>query len=631
VGIVTTADPGDGTGSGNAPTTWVRSLATPLRLFVAREVGSALILLAATLAALVWANSPWGSTYEDVWSTEISIRVGDSVRAQDLRHWINDGLMTFFFLVVGLEVRREFDMGELRDRRRVGIPIIAGIGGMAVPALIYIAVNSGGSATQGWGVVVATDTAFALGILALVGGASSLRTRIFLLTLVIVDDVGALIIIAVAYSDDLSLVALLVAVGLFGIVIALRAAGVRRGLPYAIAGVCIWIAMFDSGVHPTVAGVALGLVATAYPPSREDLQEASSRWRSFREQPTPEYARSVRRGVAEAISPNERLQDILHPVTSFVIVPLFALANAGVDLGGGGLGRAVSSPITLGIVCGLVVGKLVGITGASWLATRRRLGNFPLTVPWPSLIGVATVAGIGFTVSLFIAELTFDGEQLQEAKIGILGASLAAAALSWFAFRALPHLPGRLRAALRVEPAEPLIDLDEPDPTDDHIRGPDDAPVTLVEYADFECPYCGQTEPILRDLVAEFGDQLRYVFRHLPLTEVHEHAQLAAEAAEAAGAQGKFWEMHDLLFAHQDALDVRDLKAYADELGLDMERFSKELRTRKYAARIANDVAEADETGVTGTPTFFVNGRRHHGAYDLDTLTQLVRSAATRR
>jgi Na+/H+ antiporter NhaA len=624
---VTTEDPAVGTGASDERTTRVRSLATPTRLFLTTEVGSALILLTATVAALLWANSPWSSSYEDLWSTEISIRVGDSALSQDLRHWINDGLMTFFFLVVGLEIRRELDMGELRDRRRVGIPIIAGIGGMALPALIYLALNSGGSAAEGWGIVVATDTAFALGILALVGGGASLRTRIFLLTLVIVDDVGALLIIALAYSEDLSVKALLIAVGLFGVVVALRAAGVRRGLPYLIVGVGIWVAMFESGVHATITGVALGLVATAYPPSREELEEASSRWRLFREQPTPEYARSAVRGVTEAISPNERLQNLFHPLTSFVIVPLFALANAGVDLGGGVLGRAVSSPITIGIVCGLVVGKLVGIIGASWLATRRRLGNFPLTVPWTSLIGVASVAGIGFTVSLFIAEISFEGEQLQEAKIGILAASLVAVTLSWVAFRALARLPRRLRAALRADTVEPLVDLDQPDRADDHIRGTDDASVTLIEYADFECPYCGQTEPVIRALMTTFGDELRYVFRHLPLTEVHEHAQLAAEAAEAAGAQGKFWEMHDLLFAHQDALDVHSLKAYAEQLDLDMERFTKALRTRKYAPRIANDVVEADESGVTGTPTFFVNGRRHHGAYDLEALTQRVRAA----
>ena len=624
---MTTDDPAVGTGAGDEHTTRVRSLVTPTRLFLTTEVGSAVILLAATIAALVWANSPWSSSYEELWSTEISIRAGDAALSQDLRHWINDGLMTFFFFVVGLEIRREFDMGELRDRRRVGIPIIAAIGGMALPALIYLTFNSGGSASDGWGIVVATDTAFALGILAIVGGGASLRTRIFLLTLVIIDDVGALLIIALAYSEDLSVTALLIAVGLFGVVVALRAAGVRRGLPYLIVGVGIWVAMFESGVHATITGVALGLVATAYPPSREELEEASSRWQLFREQPTPEYARSAVRGVTEAISPNERLQNLFHPVTSFVIVPLFALANAGVDLGGGVLGRAVTSPITIGIVCGLVVGKLVGITGASWLATRRRLGNFPLTVPWTSVIGVATVAGIGFTVSLFIAEISFDGEQLQEAKIGILAASLVAVVLSLIAFRALAHLPRRLRAALRADTVEPLVDLDEPDHADDHIRGPDDASVTLVEYADFECPYCGQTEPVIRALMATFGDELRYVFRHLPLTEVHGHAQLAAEAAEAAGAQGKFWEMHDLLFAHQGALDVHSLKTYAEQLDLDMERFTKALRTRKYAPRIANDVEEADESGVTGTPTFFINGRRHHGAYDLEALTQRVRAA----
>jgi protein-disulfide isomerase len=279
-------------------------------------------------------------------------------------------------------------------------------------------------------------------------------------------------------------------------------------------------------------------------------------------------------------------------------------------------------------VAGLVVGKLVGISGASWLATRRWLGGFPITIAWPPLIGAAIVAGIGFTVSLFIAELSFEGERLAEAKVGILAASAIAAGLGWAAFRLMDRLPARLRGGGRVQPAEPLVDLTDPvDPERDHIRGPADAPVTLVEYADFECPYCGQAEPVIRELLAEFGRDLRYVFRHLPLEDVHEHARLAAEAAEAAGAQGKFWEMHDLLFQHQDALNKWDLIQYAEQLGLDMEQFEAKLRKRKFALRVAHDVESADLSGVTGTPTFFANGRRHHGAFNLVELTALVRSA----
>jgi Na+/H+ antiporter NhaA len=607
-------------------TAWVRNLAQPVRVFVATEVGSALILLAATLVALLWANSPWGDSYEQLWSTELAVRLGDASVSYDLRHWINDGLMAFFFFVVGLEIRRELDMGELRERRRVAVPVLAALGGMTVPALLYTAFNAGTDAVHGWGIVMATDTAFALGVLALVGRRWPLRLRVFMLTLVVVDDVGALLVIALAYTSDLSWQPLLLAAGVFAVVVGLRSAGVRHGAPYLLLGVVLWLALLEAGIHPTIAGVAMGLLATAYPPTRDALQQAASQWRLFREQPTSEYARSASRGVSLTISPNERMQALYHPWTSFVVVPLFALANAGVALDAELLRAAASSPVTIGIVVALVAGKLVGITGASWLATRRWLGGFPLTVAWPPLVGVATVAGIGFTVALFIAEVSFEGDTLAEAKIGILTASVLATGLSWLVFRGFDRLPDRMRNGGR--PAEPLIDLaDSVDPARDHIRGPADAPVTLVEYGDFQCPYCGRAEPVIRELLAEFGRDLRYVFRHLPLQDVHEHAQQAAEAAEAAGAQGRFWEMHDLLFQRQDALTEPDLIRYAGELGLDRELFSLKLRKRKYAPRIARDVESADLSGVTGTPTVFINGRRYHGAFNLPALQAKVRSA----
>lgn len=606
-------------------TAFVRSLARPLRVFVATEVGSAVILLAAALAALVWVNSPWGSTYESLWTSELSIRLADAELTLELREWINDGLMALFFFVVGLEIRRELDLGELRDRRRVAVPVLAAVGGMVIPASIYLAINAGAEAGHAWGIVMATDTAFALGVLALVGRRAPMRVRVFLLTLVIVDDVGALAVIAFVYSSDPSVVPMLVASLLFGTVVVLRMLGVQHGGPYLALGLGLWLAMHEAGVHPTIAGVLMGLLATAYPPSRSDLEQAASLWRSFREQPTSRFARSASRGLQRAISPNERMQQLFHPWTSYVIVPTFALANAGVELNGDTLSDAVGSPITIGIIAGLVLGKLTGITAVSWLATRRALGGFPLTVPWPPLIGAAAVAGIGFTVSLFIAEIALREAALAQAKIGILGASVLATALSWLLFRGMALLPDR---SILGAAAAPLVDLTDPvDPDRDHIRGPHDAPVTLVEYGDFECPYCGQAEPVVRQLLAEFGTDLRYVFRHLPLDDVHEHARLAAEAAEAAGAQGRFWEMHDRLFAHQDALTLGDLIGYARALDLDVERFRGDLSKRKHALRVERDIDTADQSGVTGTPTFFANGLRHHGAFDIDSLKALVRSA----
>jgi Na+/H+ antiporter NhaA len=609
-------------------TQWVAQVTRPLRAYVDTEVGGAVVLLAAAVLALAWANSPWGGTYEELWTTDLAVRLGDATLSMDLRHWVNDGLMAFFFLVVGLEIRRELDLGDLRDRRRVTVPVVAAVGGMTVPVLLYLALNAGTEAGHAWGIVMATDTAFALGVLAVVGARAPLRLRAFLLTLVIVDDVGALLVIALAYTDDLAVGPLVAALVLFAVVVAFRSAGVRGGAPYLVLGVGLWLALLQAGIHPTIAGVAMGLLATAYPPSQRDLREAASLWRRFREQPTSEYARTASRGLRRTLSANERLQTLYHPWTSFVVVPVFALANAGVPLSRELVSRAATSPVTVGIVLGLVVGKPLGITLASWLATRRRLGGFPLTVPWAPLLGAATVAGTGFTVSLFIAELSLEGRTLEEAKIGILTASVLAASLGWATFRGDAALPARLRTAGAA--AAPLVDLADPvDPGRDHVRGPADAPVTLVEYGDFECPYCGRAEPVVRQLLVDFGTDLRYVFRHLPLHDVHEHAQLAAEAAEVAGAFGRFWEMHDLLFAHQDALTERDLLAYAGELDLDVDVFTAKLRRRKYAPRVAHDVEGADQSGVAGTPTFFANGRRHHGAFDLDGLTALVRSALT--
>lgn len=610
---------------------WARHLGAPVRSFLHRETGGAAVLLAATVAALVWANAaPHG--YEHAWHTVLSIRVGGTGIDQPLREWVNNGLMALFFFVVGLEARREFDMGELRERRRVALPVLAGLGGMLLPVLIFLAFNAGKDTAHGWGAAMSTDTAFALGVLALAAPAQLGRLRVFLLSMVVADDVVALIVIAAVYSDSIDWLALAVAGGLLLVVLGLRRLPVRWGaVPFAVAGVALWVALYESGIDPLIAGLVLGLLTVAYPPARSDLEGATSLVRLFREQPTPQLARSARSSLDSAISPNERLQHLIHPWTSYAIVPLFALANAGIPLRGDVLGRAVTSPVTLGIAVGYVVGKPVGVAGAAWLLSRRRLGGMRLPVGMVPLAGGGAVAGIGFTVSLLISTLAFDGPALQEAKIGILAAAVLAALLGSGILRALAALPAERRQRLSAGTAPALLDLiSPPDQARDHVRGPADAPVTLVEYADFECPYCGQAEPVLRDLLAEFGDGLRYVFRHLPLSDVHPRAQVAAEAAEAAAAQGAFWEMHDLLFAHQGALRPSDLIGYAEQLGLDTERFGDELRRHVHAPRIAEDVDDADRSGVSGTPTVFVNGRRHHGAFDLPTIEAAVRAAQAR-
>ena len=386
--------------------------------------------------------------------------------------------------------------------------------------------------------------------------------------------------------------------------------------------------MFKSGIHPTIAGLAIGLVTTAYPPSRGDLEAASESFRSFREQPTPELARTAQLSLTSAISANERLQYRLHPWTSYAIVPIFALANAGITFSGGLLGDALPSPVTLGIVVGYVVGKPIGIVGASWLATRRMFGGQRLPVSWPGLGGIGAVAGIGFTVSLLISSLAFEGQLLEEAKIGILAGAVLSSLSAWGVFRLIARIPASTRARQLSGTADELLDLTEDvDPDVDHLRGNGDAPVVLLEYGDYECPYCGQAETVIRELLDVFGDELCYVWRHLPLNDVHPRAQVAAEVAEAAGAEGRFWEMHDLLISHQDELLPMHIRGYAEQLGLDVDRLWRDVHGREFAPRVTRDVASADESGVSGTPTFFINGRRHQGAYDMETLTSAVRAA----
>ncbi|MEP7034735.1 MAG: Na+/H+ antiporter NhaA [Dermatophilaceae bacterium] len=619
---MTQADPARSSGS----TVWTWRHETPLSRFLRTESGSASILLAATVAALVWANVA-ASSYQALWHTELSIQVGGSGVAMDLVGWVNSGLMTFFFFVVGLEARRELDMGELRERRRVVLPLTAGIAGMTVAALLFLAVNAGHSSARGWGMAISTDTAFALGMLALIGPRFPERLRAFLLTVVIIDDVVALVVIATVYTTQVEVVALLVAFALFAAILVLKRLHVRQGVVYLLVGMATWVAMQFSGVDPVVVGLAMGLLTYASPAGREDLERATDRFRDFREQPTPELARSAQAGLRRAVSPNERLQDAFHPWTSYVIVPLFALANAGISVQGGILSQAYRSPITLGIIAAYVVGKPVGILAGSWLVTRATRGRLRPPVGWASVAGGGTIAGIGFTISLLIATLAFNGRDLQEAKLGILTAALGAAGLTWGFFRITAALPPARRARALLGTAESIVDLADPvDPDRDHIRGPSEAPVTLVEYADFECPFCGQAEPIVRELLASFGD-IRYVWRHLPLRDVHPHAQMAAEAAEAASRQGAFWEMHDLLLDHQGELLTRDLMGYAQQLGLDVTRFTEDLSQHEGAARVAQDVDSADLGAVSGTPTFFINGRRHHGAYDIQTLSDAVRLA----
>ena len=610
-------------------TAWVRRLRTPLREFLRTETGGAAVMLAAAVAALVWVNAS-ASSYEDVWGTRLSIEVGGATLALDFREWVNSGLMTFFFFGLALETRREFDIGELRERRRFALPLLTALGGIVASVAVYVLFNGGRPSAGGWGIVLATDTAFALGVLAVVGPRSLDRLRAFMLTVVVVDDIVALVVIATVYTDQLAVSALLIAAGVFGAVLVVRALGVRQGIVYAMLGAAAWVALLEAGVEPALVGFAMGFLVWAYPVARADLERAGDRFRAFREQPTPEFERSARASLSTAISPNDRLQQLYQPWSSYVIVPLFALANAGIAIDAAFLERALTSPITLGIVVGYVVGRPIGFVGSALLVTRASGGRLRPPVGWAAVAGGGVIAGLGFTLSLLIATVAFDGRQLEEAKAGILTAAVSASLITWLLFRAIALLRPWLRVRALLGTDEPINDLYiDVDPGRDHIRGPIDAPVTIVEYGDFECPYCGRAEPEVPKLLRDFAD-VRFVWRHLPLSDVHPNAELAAEASEAAAAQGAFWPMHDLLLEHQHALQPADLVRYAEQLGLDVERFTRHLDRHAAAHRIDEDIQSADLSGVTGTPTFFVNGRRHYGAYDTATLSTAVRQAGAR-
>lgn len=609
-------------------TTWKPNQASPLRAFLRIESGSAGVLVAAIVAALFWANIDLGS-YEAVWRTPLSVRIGHLEVSRDLQTWINSGLMTLFFLVVGLEARREFDLGDLRDRRRFVLPCVAGLMGMLIPVLIFLAINRGGPGAHGWGVAMSTDTALALGLLALLGRGVPDQVRIFLLTVFVVDDLIALIVIALVYSDDITVMPIVVAVAAFAVMLAIRAGGVRRGWAYVPVAVVMWGALLVSGVDPVVAGLAIGLTAIAYPPGRTELEKVSGLFRSFREQPTPTLARTASIGLANTLSPNDRLQRIYHPWSSYVIVPLFGLANAGISIDGPFLTQALASPVTWGVLLGYVVGKPLAVIGTSAGLTWLSRGRIRPAVGWAGVLGSGTIAGVSFTVSLLVASLAFTGDQLAEAKVGVLGAAIVSSALTWITFRVTNALPQDKRIPALFGDMTELIDLTPAvDEKQDHVRGPAGASVTLVQYGDFQCPYCGTAEPVVRQLLGDAD--LRFVWRHLPLSDVHPQARLAAEAAEAAAAQGKFWQMHDLLLGHQDELDSTALIRYAGDLGLDQRRFSDDLASQAHADRIDSDIDSADHSGVSGTPTFFINGRRHYGAYDITALTAAIRMARAR-
>ena len=409
-------------------------VARPVLRFVDREVAGGVLLLLATTAALIWANSTWADGYNSFWHAEIELVVGSwHLPHLSVGHFVNDALMALFFFVVGLEIKRELVTGDLRSFRAAALPAIAALGGMVVPAALYFALNTAGEASRGWGITMATDIAFAVGIVALLGARVSPKIKLFLLTLAIVDDIGAIVVIAIFYTSDLSLSWLLIALaGLVGVWL-LQRLRVWAIPVYAALGIFIWYATLESGVHATIAGVALGLLTPARPLlNQRDAQQIVD---ALPSDASVAEVRHVSFLAQESVPLTERLENMLHPFTAFLIIPIFALANAGIELSGDKISDAASSNVTLGIVLGLVVGKPLGITLFAWVATRFGFA-LPEGVHWPQFIGMGFAAGIGFTVSIFVAGLAFESSAVTDlAKIGILIASLVAAVLALLLMR----------------------------------------------------------------------------------------------------------------------------------------------------------------------------------------------------
>ena len=405
-----------------------RSLGRPIARFLHVEASGGVLLLVATAAALVWANSPWSASYESFWSTEVAVNINGHVVAEDLRHWVNDGLMALFFFVVGLEIKRELVGGQLASVRAAALPAIAALGGMVVPAGIYLALNAGGTGSDGWGIPMATDIAFAVGVLALLGDRVPPTLSVLLLSLAIVDDIGAIVVIAAFYTDEIAVDWALGAIAGLLLVWMLRRFGVWYLPVYVVLGAAIWYATLESGVHATIAGVALGLLTPARPLLTEPDADRIAEELSEDHDVTASEVRALSFRLRESVSVAERLQDLLHPYTSFMVIPVFALANAGVQISTDSISDAASSSITAGVAAGLVVGKVVGIAGAVALAVRFGVVRLPAGVSPRHVLGMSAIAGIGFTVSLFIAALAFGDAALEaEAKLGILAASAVAA------------------------------------------------------------------------------------------------------------------------------------------------------------------------------------------------------------
>jgi Na+/H+ antiporter NhaA len=601
-----------------------RDSPAPRRRMAGGDRLSATLMLVGVAIAMVWANLP-GDGYHDFWELPLAISAGDASFTFTVHALVNEGLMTLFFVLVGLEVKRELVVGELTDRSRAMVPIAAAVAGLVVPACVFLLINlMPGGEPRAWGVVISTDTAFLLGALALIGPKFPARLRTFLLTLAVVDDIGALLAIGLFYNSGIDPTPFIVSIALMGLIAAVRFLPAGRGFAYAVLGAGLWVAIFLAGVHPTLAGVAVALLIPVFPPRRVDVERAAELSRAFRESPNPRYAAAVTRSLRESISINERIETGWRPYISFLVLPIFALANAGVHIGGDTLQDAVASPLAWGILAGLVLGKFVGITGSTLLVRAIGKGQLAPGLTIHRIAGGAALSGIGFTISLFLVPIAItDSESQDIARVAVLAASVVAFGFGWALLvigdRISPPVAVGLKLARAVDPER------------DHVKGRMDAPFEIVEYGDFECPFCSRATGSVDAVREHFGDRIRWVWRHLPLEHVHPHAVDAAKAAEAAGKQGQFFQMSGKLFTHQKNLERDDLFRYAEMLGLDPDRFADDFGSAKVARHIRDDQLDAEVMDLNSTPTFFLNGVRHKGPYDSASLIAALENGAAQK
>lgn len=585
------------------------------RLWV-NETYAAVALVLATAGALLWANM--GSGYEDFWHTSAGFSVGSFDLTLTLHEWVDEGIMAFFFFLVGLDVKRELVIGELRLPGRALLPICAAVGGLVVPALIFLAVTAGTPASGAWGTVISTDTAFALGLLALIGPRNAPRLRLFLLALAVIDDIGALTVIGLFYTDRLNAAALAWAAVLLGMIWILQRCGVWRLFPYAVLALATWYAVYSSGVHATLAGVLIALLLPVRAISRQDLESAHEIYHLFSQAPTPSTAQTVRESMMYLIPLNQRFSAALPLYVNYLVVPIFALANAGVLITGDTLAAAASSSLTWGIVVGLVGGKILGITLAAALVLRFVPSARLPGVDIPRIAGIGALSGMGFTISLLVTGLALDDAHAQDqARMGVLAASLLAVVVAAAVFR----LGDRL-VPLPEPKGEKLVRPVNPE--QDHVYGNPHAEFSLVQYAAMTYGYRTRMEETLReayDLVDR--DRLNVVYRH--------HVEnpedlLPALALEAAAREGKFFEMHDALVRAEGELEEGKIYALAAAVGLDVERFAERIARAEDLVRVEDDGFDVAGIEAESDSIVYLNGKRLHGPLNRWRLVEEYRS-----